>query len=154
MSTEERNEFGQKISQGRLSMSIKDKQLRAERMRESFKKSTKHKEYVERMKTERNGAGNPASVIVHWKGEKFLTNKEFQSMMISRGLPLKQCASILEDDSIVDCWVEGQSKKLEPITCPHCGKVSKGRKYSAMKRYHFDNCKFKETNENKVNKEN
>lgn len=30
---------------------------------------------------------------------------------------------------------------LEPLTCPFCNKVSKSR--ANMKRYHFDNCKFK-----------
>ena len=29
------------------------------------------------------------------------------------------------------------------ITCPHCGKT--GRPYGALKKWHFDNCKHKET---------
>lgn len=31
-------------------------------------------------------------------------------------------------------------RKLENVTCPHCGKVGGG---GSMKRYHFDNCKSK-----------
>jgi len=31
-------------------------------------------------------------------------------------------------------------KNLTKVTCPHCGLVGKG---SNMKRYHFDNCKWK-----------
>lgn len=39
--------------------------------------------------------------------------------------------------AITDSWNE-----RTPMECPHCGKSSKA--YSNMKRWHYDNCKFKE----------
>ena len=34
---------------------------------------------------------------------------------------------------------KGVAKNLQPMTCPHCGKVGKG---GNMTRYHFDKCKL------------
>lgn len=154
MTTEEKNNFNKSVSKGILSMSDESKHLRAERIRESFKKSESHFNYVERMKIERIGSGNPAAKRVFWKGEIFLTRKDFEAKMKERGLSVRRCREIIDDCSIEDCYVENQMMIKEAITCPHCGKKSTGRKHSAMKKYHFDKCKFKESNENKIDQKN
>lgn len=144
MSFDEKKLYGKCISKRRLAMSEESKQKRADKIRESLAVSVSHREHVARMKQERKSGGNPAAKKVHWKGETFLTKKEFCVMIKERGLPYNRCMEMLDDPAIEDCYVDSQAPKKTPITCPYCGKVGNGRKHSSMKRYHFDNCKFKE----------
>lgn len=145
---EKRGEFSKKVSEGRLNMSEEKKRKRAKNITLSFKKSEKRNSYVKRMKTERMGDNNPAAVKVFWKGLVFNTNTEFERYLEENKdtLNKEQCKKMINDPDVVDCYKIGRKKKEKTkMVCPHCGKISYCVKPSSMKRFHMDNCKFKES---------
>jgi hypothetical protein len=135
MTENEKIEFGQKISEGRLAMSEEAKKLRGERVSESFKTSEKRQQFNEDMKVERLGINNPNAKIVVWMGVE-MTKSDFLALNIDETFAEEMFKT--RDDCVP---AEPPRQDYDPIYCPHCAKSSGNSKPSAFKRWHFDNCK-------------
>jgi hypothetical protein len=145
MTEDHYREYCKKISDGRLNMPEDTKKLRAIRVGESFKKSSKRKKFVEDMKIKRLGINNPASKPVKWMGEimpimeftKLCKKNKYSKEFIENAFLLRDDCEYLFDQT---------PKKYPAVTCPHCGQTSdENKKPSSFKRWHFDNCKGKKT---------
>jgi hypothetical protein len=141
MTPEERKTLGRNIAKGRLEMSDEAKALRATRVSESFKNSQKRKDFNKRMKTERLGINNPGAMIFLWEGNKF-SKKEFIQYVKEKGLTDEYVEEKFRNDP--SC-VRPNTKHIEyeDTICPHCNKS--GKKTNAFLRWHFDNCKKRNT---------
>lgn len=145
MSKEERRTHNEKASLGRKNMSDEAKKKRAMNYKISLSVSEKAKKWHEREKKERKEGGNPAAKRVFWKGKEFPTKKNFYDWLKNNNMPIKRCLEMLKDPLIKDCYVYESKELIETfVECPYCGKIGGGNKLSAMKRYHFENCKLKE----------
>lgn len=142
MTPEDRISYGNSITVGRNNMSEDAKVLRGVRVGESFKTSEKRIKFNADMKIKRNGLDNPNAVKVTWFGEEMS-----KSDLHSRKLKRSYIKLMFETRD--DCFIEEKEVKIyETLECPHCKVNSGGKKLSAFRRWHLDNCK-ENKNENR-----
>lgn len=134
--------LSERSRQGRLNMSPEKKLERKTKIQAVYS-TGKHDAMFERFSKERQGVNNPAAKIIIWEGVEF-TKKDFKQKMKELSIPKAEYEQKLISGE------EGFSKPedtdpidYDNVECPHCKKQSCGKKPSAFKRWHFDNCKEK-----------
>jgi hypothetical protein len=76
--------------------------------------------------------------VHRWQGDGSY-QREIQQQLISEGRH-HLVGGILQKKASKDRIENGTDNTIKTIICPHCGKIGQ---YLIMKRWHFDNCKFK-----------
>jgi hypothetical protein len=140
----ELHQFKSNVSAGRCNMTQESKKIRADRVRESFLLSPSRISFNERQKTERLGTGNPMARVVIWFGQEF-TMQDFKKFKKENSITTKMVEHMCSTRD--DCFFPEKKnigRIYEILTCPYCNKNSNGS-HSGFRRWHFDNCKFKET---------
>ena len=97
--------------------------------------------YVDQMKIDRIGGGNPAAIPIVYKGIFYGCKQDVIKILPSN--EKKKVDNLLLDISVLDCYyVNERIERIYEIgTCEHCNKTA--NMTSAFKRWHFDNCKMK-----------
>lgn len=127
----------------RLNTSEKSKQSRIEKIRKVYE-SGKHDELFIKMSKERKGIGNPAAKIIVWENVEY-PKLEFEKILAEKNISKEYANYVLDNNIKSDCYRKYVTtiKTYEIIKCPHCHKTS-NNKPSSFKRWHFENCKYKE----------
>ena len=92
MSTEEKLAKGAALSNAYQSKDAEWKVARGNKISTSLQESDAFASYVDTMKTERVGGGNPAARIVHWDGMKFDTCADFYKYIRENNIISKNAA--------------------------------------------------------------
>lgn len=129
------------MSERRLNTSEESKQRRKEKIQALYA-TGKYDHLFEKMSEERQGLDNPNAKEIVWMGVSY-TSGAFNKLKLPKDLIEKNFKER------ADCYKNfrvDNPKDYESIKCPHCGKESeKGKKPSSFKRWHFDNCRSKNT---------
>lgn len=135
--------FSARMSKARLNLSQEKKDQRKEKIRQVYA-TGKHDEMFLKMSKDRMGIDNPAAKIYMWMGLKY-NSKDFNALKKAENLSNKFLYEMFltRDDCIEP---EKTIKKYDVLICPHCKHIS-DKKPSSFKRWHFNNCKQKETHE-------
>lgn len=96
----------------------------------------------------RIGKNNPNAKIVLWFGKEY-TLQDFKKFCFENKLSKDYVEEMFSTNNENCVYPQYENKKYDIIICPHCKKESNTNKPSSFKRWHFENCKSKETiNEN------
>jgi len=142
---------GAAISKGRYDMTDEAKQQRGIKIGIAFSESKSRADFIDRMKTERVGEKNPAAKVFTWFGTNYPKHK-FKTLCKENGYTDEYVDLMFNTRTDCNRYVEPPMVLSPKLMCPHCNKCNDvTKKISTFKRWHFENCKMKEHDENKIN---